>query len=190
MRGGVADQPVTAIVRRRIKAGCERDFESLMQEFMTFVLRHPGHLGINVIRPSAGSREYTVLDRFATEEHRRGFTGSPEYRDWMSRLREVSEAEPDIDERGGLAFWFTLPNRPPRKAPPKIKMAALTFFGVYPLSMLYPALLAPLTNDWPLWIKGALIAALLVTSLTWIVMPALTRAFERWLFLSDKKVEP
>ena len=86
-----------------------------------------------------------------------------------------------------MAFWFTLPNRPPRKAPPKIKMAARTFLGVYPLSILYPALLAPIMQDWSLWIKGALIAALLVASLTWIVMPLLTRAFESWLFPSDKK---
>src|SRR5258706_6601105 len=110
---GVADQPVTAIVRRHIKAGSERGFESLMQDFMTFVMRPPGHLGINVILPSAGSREYTVLHRFATEGDRRRFIASPEYSDWMSRLREVSEAEPDIDEIGGLTFWFTLPNRPP-----------------------------------------------------------------------------
>jgi uncharacterized protein len=184
---GAKDQPVTAIVRRRIKPGAERGFESLMQEFMTFVLRHPGHLGINVIRPSAGSSEYTVLDRFATEADRRRFTASREYGEWMSRLREVSEAEPDIDEMGGLTFWFTLPNRPLRKPPPKIKMAALTFLGVYPLSLLYPALLASITEDWSLWIRGALIAALLVASLTWCVMPALTGTFEGWLFPSDRK---
>ena len=39
MRGeAMADQPVTAVVRRRIKAGCEASFESLMREFMTSVL--------------------------------------------------------------------------------------------------------------------------------------------------------
>jgi len=153
-----------------------------MQEFMPFVLRQPGHLGINVIRLSPGSREYTVLDRFATEDDRRRFTGSPEYRNWMSRLREVSEADPEIDERGGLAFWFTLPGRPSRKPPPKIKMAFLTLLGVYPLSMLFPVLVIPMTPSWPHWIHGAVIAALIVASLTWIIMPALTRVFETWLF--------
>ena len=59
---GLADQSVTAVVRRRIKPGLEAEFESLMQEFMPFVLRQPGHLGINVIRHSPGSREYTVLE--------------------------------------------------------------------------------------------------------------------------------
>ena len=183
MRGeAMADQPVTAVVRRRIKAGSEASFESLMREFMTSVLRQSGHLGINVIRPSADSREYTLLDRFATEEDRRRFTASPEYRNWMSRLREVSEADPEIEEMRGLAFWFTLPGRPPRRVPPRIKMALLTFLGAYPLSILYPKLLTPIAKGWPPWPKGALIVALLVVTLTWVVMPVFTRVFEKWLF--------
>jgi len=179
---GLADQSVTAVVRRRIKSGSEARFESLMQEFMPFALRQPGHLGINVIRLSPGSSEYTVLDRFATEGDRRRFTASPEYCNWMNRLREVSEADPEINEMGGLAFWFTLPGRPPRRPPSRIKMALVTLLGVYPLSMLFPALVIPLTPSWPKWIQGALIAALIVASLTWVVMPVLTRAFEKWLF--------
>ena len=179
---GLANQSVTAVVQRRIKSGSEARFESLMQEFLPFVLRQPGHLGINVIRLSPGSREYTVLDRFASEDDRRRFTGSPEYRNWMSRLREVSEGDPEIDEMGGLAFWFTIPGRPPRKPPIKIKMALLTFVGVYPLSMLFPVLVIPMTPSWLPWIQGAVIAALIVASLTWIIMPALTRVFEKWLF--------
>jgi antibiotic biosynthesis monooxygenase (ABM) superfamily enzyme len=187
MTGGtISTQPVTAVVHRRIKPGSEASFESLMQEFMAFVLRQPGHLGINVIRPSSGSRDYTVLDRFATEENRRRFTASPEYHNWMERLRDVSEAEPEIQEMGGLAFWFTLPNRPVRRPPPRIKMAHLTLLGVYPLSMLFPKLIAPLTPSWPLWIRGLIIAALIVVSLTWFVMPSLTRVFEKWLFPSDQ----
>jgi uncharacterized protein len=85
---------------------------------------------------------------------------------------------------GGLAFLFTLPGRPSRKPPPKIKMAFLTALGVYPLSMLFPTLVFPVTPSWPHWIQGALIAALIVTSLTWVIMPILTRLFERWLFPS------
>lgn len=184
----VADQPVTAVVRRRIKSGSEASFESLMQEFMAFVLRQPGHLGINVIRPSPGSREYTVIDRFATEDDRRKFTASPEYQNWMGRLRDVSEADPEIEEMGGLAFWFTLPGRPARKPPPRIKMALLTLLGVYPLSMLFPMLVVPVTQAWPPWIRGTVIAALIVVSLTWFIMPALTRVFEKWLFPTDEGV--
>ena len=183
----VLDQTVTAVVRRRIKAGAEASFEALMQEFIVFALRQPGHLGINILRPSPGSRDYAVLDRFATEEERRRFTELPEYRTWMGRLREVSEADPEIEEMGGLAFWFTLPGRQSRKPPSPIKMAALTLLGVYPLTMLFPWLVVPVTPAWPGWLQGLLIASLIVISLTWLVMPALTRLFEKWLFPPDER---
>ena len=177
-------QQITAVVRRRIKAGAEAGFEILMQEFVAFVLKQPGHLGINVIRPSAESRDYTVMDRFATEQDRQRFTSSAEYQEWMRRLRNVSEADPEIQEMGGLAFWFTLPDKPLRRPPSKIKMAAVTLLGVYPLSMLFPALVKPLTPGWPPWLQGLTIAALIVASLTWAVMPAFTRLLEKWLFRS------
>src|SRR3954468_244417 len=91
--GMQADEALTAVVRRRIKPGADAPFEALMEEFTGFVLRQPGHLGINVIRPLGDSREYTVLDRFATEQDRHRFTSSSEYREWMQRLRDVSEAD-------------------------------------------------------------------------------------------------
>ena len=78
-----ADQSVTAVVRRRIKSGSEARFESLIQEFMPFMLRQPGHLGLNVIRMSPDSREYTILNRFATVADRRKFTASQEFHQWI-----------------------------------------------------------------------------------------------------------
>lgn len=176
------DQPVTAVVRRRVKAGAEASFEALMQEFMAFVLRQPGHLGIHVLRPSDDSREYTVVDRFASEEARRGFRASPDYREWMARLWEVSEAEPEIQELGGIAGWFTLPGRPAHRPPPRPKMAVVTWIGVYPLTVLFPFLLRSLFPGWSGWTIGPVVAALIVVSLTWVVMPALTRVFRKWLF--------
>lgn len=179
-------QPVTAVVQRRIKSGSEAGFEALMQEFIAFALRQPGHLGITVLRPSQGSREYTVLDRFATEADRRRFTASDEYRAWMEKLLAVSESGPAIEEMGGVAFWFTLPNGPVRRPPSKLKMAAVTLLGVYPLSTLYPMVVVPLTGAWPAWLRGLVIACLIVVSLTWLVMPGLTRLFHRWLFPANR----
>jgi len=64
-------------------------------------------------------------------------------------------------------------------------MSIVTLLGVYPLSMLIPALVNPLTHGWPLWLQGLIIATLIVASLIWAVMPALTRLFEKWLFGSS-----
>lgn len=180
-------QSTTAVVRRRIKTGSEARFESLMREFIAFALQQPGHLSINVIRPTANSRDYTVLDQFASGEERRRFTESSEYRAWMQRLRDVSDAEPEIEELGGLSFWFDLPNRSHRKPPSRMKMALLTLLGVYPLSLAVPAAVIPFSTGWPSWLVALLIASLMVIALTWVVMPAITRAFEAWLFPSKQR---
>jgi uncharacterized protein len=177
------DEPVTVVVRRRIKPGCEEAFESAMREFINFTLGFPGHREIHVVRPQPNhSREYTVVDKFIDGRAREAFKGSPEYKGWMGTLGELTEGPPTIEEMGGLAGWFTLPDEPTAKPPPKYKMAIVTFFGVFPLALLIPRLLKPISTDWHPLLIGALINAGIVASLTWLVMPLLTRIFRRWLF--------
>jgi antibiotic biosynthesis monooxygenase (ABM) superfamily enzyme len=68
------------------------------------------------------------------------------------------------------------------KPPSRPKMALLTLVGVYPLTMLFPKVVLALMPSWPAWLKGLMTAALIVVSLAWVVMPALTRVFRSWLF--------
>jgi heme-degrading monooxygenase HmoA len=72
--------PVTAVVHRHIKEGSEQRFEELMKDFSRELFGKPGRLGIDIIRTVADPRNYTVLDRFATEEDRRKFTQSGSYK--------------------------------------------------------------------------------------------------------------
>ena len=59
--------PVTVVVRRRVKNGCEAEFEAAMRDFITFAMGSPDHLSIHVLRPAAtGPADYTVVDKFAT----------------------------------------------------------------------------------------------------------------------------
>lgn len=179
-----ATQPVTAVVRRRIKPGSEGVFEALMQEFAACVVRQPGHVGIHIVR-TANSRDYTVFDRFATVEDRRRFTDSEEYARWMVRLGEVSMERPKVDEIEGLALWFTLPKEAGYQAPSRVKMFLLTVLGVYPLSIVLPTVIRSLSPQWPSLLQELLIALLTVAALTWVVMPRLNRVFQKWLSSSN-----
>lgn len=105
--------PFTVILRRRIKDAAVPLFETMTQEFIAFDLRQPGHLVINVVRSAQGSRDYTVLDCFASEEVRRGFTSSTEYLNWMQSLGEVSEAILKFRRWVGN-FYFTASALAPR----------------------------------------------------------------------------
>lgn len=177
------DDPVTVVVRRRVKPGAEADFEHAMQEFIRFALAFPGNRGINVLRPHPGAaREYTVVDRFADRDARQAFKASADYRAWMGRLGELTEHEPYIEEQGGLGGWFTPPEAPRPSPPARAKMALVTFLGVYPLTSTLPPLFAWLLPGWHPLLSNIIVTGLIVAALTWLVMPFLTRLFAPWLF--------
>jgi hypothetical protein len=175
--------PVTVVVRRIAKPGREGEFEAAMSEFIAFALAFPGNHGINVLRPAAsGSREYTVVDRFANERVREAFKASPEYQAWMARLAELTERGPYIEEQSGLGGWFTPPAGMRPVPPPRIKMALVTFLGVYPLTSSLPPLFEWLLPTWHPLLTNVIVTGVIVAALTWLVMPVLTRLLAKWLF--------
>lgn len=176
------DEELTVVVRRRIKPGAEAKFEGAMHEFIRFALGFPGNRGINVVRPGAGSLEYTVVDRFADARARESFKASPDYREWMRRLRELSESDPYIEEQSGLGGWFTPLTAPRPSMPSQLKMAVVTFLGVLPLTAALPPLFAWLLPTWHPQLANVVVTALIVAALSWPVMPLLTRLFGPWLY--------
>ncbi|GED02527.1 hypothetical protein BAT02nite_21710 [Bacillus atrophaeus] len=63
-----AGGPVTTIVTWEIQEGREKQFETWRHEIEAAATKFPGHLGVNLIVPNNGSREYTVVFRFDTYE--------------------------------------------------------------------------------------------------------------------------
>jgi antibiotic biosynthesis monooxygenase (ABM) superfamily enzyme len=69
----------------------------------------------------------------------------------------------------------------PPAAPPRYKLALITWAGAYGVITLILDLLGPKMAGWPLVLRTLLISVLMVTALTWIVLPTLTRLFRPWL---------
>ena len=174
---------MTVIVRRRVRRGAEQAFEAAMQEFIGFALAFPGNQGINVLRPDAGQPSvYTVVDRFADPAARQAFKMTPEYAAWMKRLGELTDGDPQIQEIGGLGGWFTPPGLPREMVPGRLKMACVTFLGVYPLTSVLPPLFESVMPALHPLVRNVFVTASVVAALTWLVMPALTRLFRPWLY--------
>ena len=173
---------LTVVVKRRIRPGKESEFEQRMQGFVQFAMAFPGHRGISVLRPSGGGRDYIVVDKFSDASSRGSFKASSQYQDWMSRLGELTEGDPRIEELSGLEGWFTLPEDPGLAKPPKYKMAIATFLGVFPVVMGLSLTLGPAIRSWPFVLSNAIFNACVVALLTWVVMPLITRMLHRWLF--------
>jgi len=175
-------ETLTAVVHRRVQSGRIAEFEEAMQEFIRFAVGFPGHHSITVLRPGGGGRDYVVIDRFRNEAARRAFKTSRQYNQWMDSLGRLTEGDPRIEELTGLEGWFAAPGNGCVRPPKIYKMAIATFVGVFPLSMVLDLTIGRAMHGWPYVVSSAVFNACIVTSLTWVVMPALTRILSRWLF--------
>jgi antibiotic biosynthesis monooxygenase (ABM) superfamily enzyme len=72
-------------------------------------------------------------------------------------------------------------DRTTQHRPPRYKLALVTWAGAYAVITLILDLLGPTMAGWPLMLRTLLISVLMVTTLTWIVLPTLTRLFRAWL---------
>lgn len=166
-------------ITRRVKVGCEAEFQEALRDFFQESFGHSGTLGASMLTPAPGSntREYGILRTFAGEAERDAFYQSPMFKSWAERARTLTEGEPIYRPLHGLEAWFRSPTSPP----PRWKMAVATLLGVYPTSMLIGETVGPWMHSWPLLFRSLCFAILMVAMLTWVVMPVVTRFLHNWL---------
>ena len=92
----------------------------------------------------------------------------PPVRQFETRALEV---ERELARRAALT----------RPAPPRYKLALLTWAGAYALITAILALFGHTLAAWPLMLRTLVLSSAMVAGLTWIVMPRLTRLFGPWL---------
>ena len=175
---------------RRVKPGREADFESWARGIVAAARQFPGHLGASVL-DAPGSREYHILFSFADRQSLRAWLDSAERRRWLGRVGELLEADRGLQQLTGLETWFKLPgaNVPTMKPPPRWKMWLVSLMAVYPLVLAFQALVVPRVAGLPLPLRALMFPLVLLTLMTFVVMPAVTRLLRRWLG-PRKEAEP
>jgi uncharacterized protein len=176
------ESPVTVVVTRNIRPGMERAYEDWLHGVASVSTKFRGHLGINIIRPKPGSREYTVVFRFDRPSNLRTWVESKERAEWLGKLEGIADGEAKIQELTGLEAWFTIPDAPGVRPPPRWKMAIITWLAICPLIMIVNAFVAPLVAPIPFPFRTLLVSAMMVVVMTWAIMPWFTKLFSRWLF--------
>ena len=73
------------------------------------------------------------------------------------------------------------PARPTQHRPPRFKLALLTWAGAYPIITVILGLLGPELATLPLGLRTFVVSVLMVATLSWVVMPGLTRLLRPWL---------
>jgi uncharacterized protein len=177
-----SDEPVTVLFSRRVKPGREADFEAWARGVTAAAPHFPGHLGASVL-DAPGSREYHILFTFADRKSMQAWLDSDERRGWLARVGELIEADRGLQQLTGLETWFKLPgsNVPTMKPPPRWKMWLVSIIAVYPLVLAFQVLVVPKMVGLPLPLRALAFPLVLLTLMTFVVMPVVTRLLRRWL---------
>jgi len=171
--------PIHIAITRRVRSGREAEFQQALREFLQTSFAHGGVQGASMLTPPPGSdtREYGILRTFTNEKERDAFYESPMFKAWDERARKLTEGEPVYRQLHGLEAWFRSPHNPP----PRWKMAVATFLGVFPVALVLNLTLGPVIRSWHFVLSNAVFNVCVVTLLTWVVMPLVTRLLHGWL---------
>ncbi|MBW9257087.1 MAG: antibiotic biosynthesis monooxygenase [Candidatus Thiodiazotropha sp. (ex. Lucinisca nassula)] len=179
-----ADPPVTVMVTRKPVEGKEQEFEDYITGITNAAMQWPGHMGTNVFRPNKPNGSYRIVFRFDHLSNLQNWENSPERAEWREIAEQVSQPR-EIQTITGLEAWFTLPDCAINVHPPKYKMAFLVWLGVFTLVTLLSLLIGAYIEAWPLVARTFILTVIVVPTLTYFVLPVLTRVFSRWLYPSD-----
>ena len=175
------DDPVTVLVTRRPIAGREAEFEDYIKGITQAASRQPGHLGSTIFSPSGGKDPaYRILFRFDRRSNLERWEQSAERDKWREVARQVSQPR-EAQVETGLEAWFNVPNCDVPAHPPRARMAAVVWLGVFLIVSVLNVVLSPFIDSWPMLLRTLVFTGVVVVLLTWVVMPRLTRWLSAWL---------
>ncbi len=180
-------QATRVVLSRKIRPEREGEFKTWIEGFNHELERLPGHLGSQVIPPvEGGNAEWVFVYTFERPQQLRAWLDSDVRKDWLKRLEPLVLSQSPMRVISGLEQLFGL--LPPDVAPPPPvwKVAVSVFTGLFPLTLVNQLWLGPLLRDLPLVLRGLLSAAIMVISMTWVVMPLVTRMLKPWLYPTNR----
>jgi antibiotic biosynthesis monooxygenase (ABM) superfamily enzyme len=175
---------VTAIIQHEVRPDAEPLYERWLERIMPAAAAFPGHAGVRVARPPPhGPRRYSVVVRFDSLAHAEAWFGSDERRALLREAADFLVSGETVSTLSGLDLWFgTAPGRAP---PRRWKMFVVTVIAIYPLTLIVPWALQPVLSLVTVLREPLLhhfaVAVVIVASMTWVVMPRLTRGLADWL---------
>jgi antibiotic biosynthesis monooxygenase (ABM) superfamily enzyme len=163
-------------VARVVRPDQREKFEHWAENVLAQAAGFPGNLGVSLLHPGPDSAEYHLVYRFTDDESLGAWERSPQRR---AALANVENMVDDVRyaRAEGLESFFT---RGPRPGP-RWRMTLLTVVAVFAITSTFQQLVVPHLASWPLELRLVLSAFVIVIAMAHLVMPALTRIFNRWL---------
>lgn len=166
-------------ITRRVRPGCEQELEDAVAKISLEAEREPGAEGAFLLRPAEpGSRDYGILHTFTSRAARDRFFASEPYARFTEAIAPLVEGPPRRRDIRGLEGYFVAPSA---GGPPAWKMALITWLAVNPAVFVCIRVVKAVLGEQPELVELLVGNTLVIALLTWVLMPALTRIFARWL---------
>jgi antibiotic biosynthesis monooxygenase (ABM) superfamily enzyme len=182
---GSDSQPgqVTRIARRRALAGHEAQYEALVRAMFGVMREHHGFLGADLIPPEHPGEDHQVVVKFTDEDSLAAWDASDDRAAVHQRMRAHAVGEPEHRRLSGLEAWFAPAVVPASMNPPRLRMAFVTWLGIWPTASLALWLVAPLLVrlHLPFLLVTLVNTALITVVMTYLVMPRLARVMRPFL---------
>lgn len=172
---------VSRVTHRRARPGCEAAYEALIRGMLEASSHFPGHISAAILPPKTAEDDFQVIQRFASQDDLDRWRNSAESALWHQRLRPVVESDPDYRILTGLEVWFSPKLIPAASPPPRWRMTVVSWLGIYPVVAFCLWYLSPLLGTLPFMIKTAILTVIVVVTMSYVVMPRLSRWMAWWL---------
>lgn len=180
-------EPVTIVVRRKIKPGRAGDYEAWLTRLTRGAAEHfSGYLGAEFHRPSSAGGEYRSVFRFDSVDHLDAFERSDFRADMLAEAAPMFAADAAWERMTGLEFWFDPPpgTRVPQPSPHR--MALVLIAVVFTLVLILNLVLGPFMTGWPLPLRVLVTVCIQVGLMTYVIMPRITPLIARFIYPKSK----
>ena len=181
MTAAVKPPPVVRVAVRKALPNCAAAYEALLRGMFGDMKTFPGFQGADVIPPAGEGGDYQVVTKFATEADLARWDESETHAGWLRRLETVAEGAPAYRVITGLEAWFAPEVVPASISPPRLRMTLVTWLGIFPTASLFIWFVGPLLGFVPFLARTAVLTGLIAFSMSYVVMPRLSRWAKPWL---------
>ena len=176
--------PVTTIIEVTPVKGKEQQILAWFDDIAFDAARFEGHQGSELFQTmTAGGKQWLSLFTFDTFQHLDAWQHSDIRAKHLAAGAALFDEEPRRQQMVGIEFWFEDRDRHTPGPPPRWKMAIVTAVVIY---VLLNTLIAWLSSGLarlhvPPWLIRLSSVGLMISLMTWIVMPWTTRILRKWL---------
>lgn len=183
-------EPVTVIIRRRVKPGREAEYEAWLQRLQAEARTLSGYLGVTTQKPAAtGSREYVSAVRFDSLQSLQAFEVSEMRERHLVEVLPLVQGDAVWERMTGLEFWFSAPPGTVVPQPSRPRMALVMIVVVFTLVLVIGSTVntafAALPFETPYPLRLLVTITVEVVLMTYWLMPVLTRRLARWIYPSQ-----